>query len=158
MQLTAFAKRYCTLRGDELVAGTRTAAFPYFATRSEIAERVLQGDRDALECIGFDANEHKRALAADTRLRRAHAGELSEPAPQGGISVLCDVRRTLSAANTASLKTRWRVGARAWGSGTKHLPELGIAAERRQSSRRRRTMTRSLRSTSAAGCRRRPGR
>jgi hypothetical protein len=50
MQLAAFAKRHRGLHGDALVADTYRR-FPFFATRSEIAERVLKGDDAALARI-----------------------------------------------------------------------------------------------------------
>jgi hypothetical protein len=43
----AFAARHRSLRGDALVAEAYRR-FPYYATRSEIAERVLRGDPAAL--------------------------------------------------------------------------------------------------------------
>src|SRR5450755_4588902 len=46
-QLAAFARRWRGARGDALVAETYRR-FPYYATRSEIAERVLKGDATAL--------------------------------------------------------------------------------------------------------------
>ncbi len=50
MPMSAFAQRYTKLRGDALVAHTYRR-YPFFATRSEIAERVLQGDQEALANI-----------------------------------------------------------------------------------------------------------
>ena len=48
--LSDFARRYHTLRGDKLVAYAYRR-FPFFATRSQIAEQVLKGDRATLARI-----------------------------------------------------------------------------------------------------------
>ncbi len=132
MHLTAFAKRYGTLRGDELVAETYRR-FPFFATRSEIAERVLKGDREALARVAG-----VRACASGRSLQTiGYEGHTLESylslLLKGGISVLCDVRRNpISRKYGFSKKTLARE-CEGMGIRYEHLPELGIASDQRQS-------------------------
>ncbi|MEM7604135.1 MAG: hypothetical protein AAF411_02160, partial [Myxococcota bacterium] len=68
MELDAFLRGY-RLRGDALVADTYRR-FPYFATRSEIAARVLKGDASALSRIEAVAPSKVRGGATSCRRAR----------------------------------------------------------------------------------------
>lgn len=129
--VTKFARRYLRLRGDDLVAEVYRR-HPYYATRSEIVERVLPGSADrarvaaarparrgpGLVTIGYEGKTLERYL---NQLLRA------------SVTLLCDVRR-----NPLSRKygfSRRTLGNACEGVGIRyeHLPELGIAsAERRE--------------------------
>jgi hypothetical protein len=90
-QLSAFVRHH-RLRGDALVADTYRR-FPFYATRSEHAERLLQGDGEALARI-----EAVRATRFDAALHtigyEGHSVESYLNALlQNGITILCDVRR-----------------------------------------------------------------
>lgn len=132
MQLAVFARRYRTLRGDELVADTYRR-FPYFASRSEIAERVLRGDGDAIARIAST-----RASATGRPVQTiGYEGHTLESylnlLLKGGVSVLCDVRRNPISRKYGFSKNTLARGCEGVGIRYEHLPELGISSDRRQS-------------------------
>jgi hypothetical protein len=131
MHLTAFVRRHRSLRGDALVAETYRR-FPYYATRSEIAERVLRGDEDAMarieaarrrECtpgvltIGYEGHTLESYLNALLR---------------SGVTVLCDVRRNPISRKYGFSRGTLSHGCEGVGVRYEHLPELGIASEQRR--------------------------
>lgn len=132
MQLAAFAKRHRNLHGDALVADTYRR-FPFFAIRSEIAERVLKGDDatlarikavrtkatgPALSTIGYEGHTLESYLV--TLLK-------------SGVTLLCDVRRNPISRKYGFSKSTLARGCEGVGIRYEHLPELGIASEQRQS-------------------------
>lgn len=132
MELAAFVQQYGSLRGDALVAETYRR-FPYYAVRSEIAERVLSGDHDALRRIE-GARPKADGCALHTIGYEGHTLESYLNALlQAGATVLCDVRRNpISRKYGFSKSTLSR--ACGWvGIRYEHLPELGIASEQRRS-------------------------
>lgn len=132
MILVAFARRHRNLRGDALVAATYRR-FPYYATRSEIAERLLRGDDDALDRI------------AAARAPSSEAGRLATIGYEGrtlesylnallraGVTLLCDVRRNPISRKYGFAKGTLAKGCEGVGIRYEHLPELGIASEQRR--------------------------
>jgi hypothetical protein len=131
MQLAAFASRYRALRGDDLVADTYRR-FPYFATRSEIAERVLKGDRDALTRIE-SARPRANGSALHTLGYEGHTLEsYLNVLLRAGITLLCDVRRNPISRKYGFSKSTLSRSCEGVGIRYEHLPELGIASEQRQ--------------------------
>lgn len=131
-QLTEFAKRYRTLRGDKLVADTYRR-FPFFATRSEIAERVLKGDLDALARVA-SARASASGRALQTIGYEGHTLEsFLNLLLRSGITVLCDVRRNPISRKYGFSKTTLARGCEGVGIRYEHLPELGIASDKRRS-------------------------
>ena len=90
--LSAFARRVHALRGDALIAETYRR-FPYYATRSEIAARVLRGDAAALRRIEAARPAVKApgvsTIGYEGRTLENYLNELL----RSGVTVLCDVRR-----------------------------------------------------------------
>jgi hypothetical protein len=130
--LTAFAKRYRTLRGDELLAETYRR-FPFFATRSELAQRALQGDRDALARVE-SARVDARGRALQTIGYEGHTLEkYLNLLLESGITLLCDVRRNPLSRKYGFSKHTLSRACEGVGIRYEHLPELGIASEKRQS-------------------------
>ena len=132
MQLAAFAKRHRGLHGDALVADTYRR-FPFFATRSEIAERVLKGDDAALARI-----KAVRAKATGPALSTiGYEGHTLESyltiLLKSGVTLLCDVRRNPISRKYGFSKNTLARGCEGVGIRYEHLPELGIASEQRQS-------------------------
>jgi len=132
MQLAAFAKRHRGLHGDALVADTYRR-FPFFATRSEIAERVLKGDDDALARI-----KAVRTKATGPALSTiGYEGHTLESyltiLLKSGVTLLCDVRRNPMSRKYGFSKNTLARGCEGVGIRYEHLPELGIASEQRQS-------------------------
>ena len=132
MQLAAFAKRHRGLHGDALVADTYRR-FPFFAIRSEIAERVLKGDDAALARI-----KAVRAKATGPALSTiGYEGHTLESyltiLLKSGVTLLCDVRRNPISRKYGFSKNTLARGCEGVGIRYEHLPELGIASEQRQS-------------------------
>lgn len=132
MQLATFAKRHRGLHGDALVADTYRR-FPFFATRSEIAERVLKGDDAALARI-----KAVRTKATGSALSTiGYEGHTLESyltiLLRSGVTVLCDVRRNPISRKYGFSKNTLARGCEGVGIRYEHLPELGIASEQRHS-------------------------
>lgn len=131
MEIAMFAKRHRELRGDDLVADTYRR-FPFFATRSEIAERVLKGDGPALARIAAI-----RAKATGPALSTiGYEGYTLESylntLLKAGVTLLCDVRRNPISRKYGFSKNTLARGCDGVGIRYEHLPELGIASEQRQ--------------------------
>jgi len=132
MELAAFAKQHRGLHGDALVADTYRR-FPFFATRSEIAERVLKGDDVALARI-----KAVRTKATGSALSTiGYEGHTLESyltiLLKSGVTLLCDVRRNPISRKYGFSKNTLARGCEGVGIRYEHLPELGIASEQRQS-------------------------
>jgi uncharacterized protein (DUF488 family) len=131
MQVAAFVRQHGSQRGDALVAETYRR-FPYYATRSQIAERVLSRDQDALRRIEA-ARPKAPARALHTIGYEGHTLEsYLNSLLRAGVTVLCDVRR-----NPISRKYGFSKGALSracerLGIRYEHSPKLGIASERRR--------------------------
>jgi hypothetical protein len=128
---TSFVKRYRSLRGDKLVAETYRR-FPYYAIRSEIAERVLVGEQIALERIA----EARRPIEASPLATIGYEGHTLErflnTLLQGGVTLLCDVRRNALSRKYGFSKGTLSRGCDGVGIRYEHLPQLGIASAQRQ--------------------------
>ena len=129
--IAAFAKRYRDVRGDALVAVTYRR-YPYFAIRSEISERVLEGDGPALARI---AAIRPRAsgpalctIGYEGRTLESYLNALLEDS----VTVLCDVRRNPISRKYGFSKSTLARGCEGVGIRYEHLPELGIASEQRR--------------------------
>ncbi len=131
LRMDQFARRHRGVRGDDLVAAAYRS-HPYHATRSEIAGRVLAGDRAALRAIqqarpagsqpglctiGYEGRSLENYL---NRLMRA------------GVTMLCDVRRNPLSRKYGFSKRTLSKACEGVGIRYEHLPELGIASEERR--------------------------
>ena len=129
--LTAFARRVGGVRGDALVAETYRR-FPYYATRSEIAERVLRGDVAALDRIEAARPAGKPAAVStigyEGRTLERYLNELLG----SGITLLCDVRRNPISRKYGFSKNTLAKGCEGVGIRYEHVPELGISSDKRQ--------------------------
>ena len=128
-RLRAHVQVYGTLRGEDLVRAVYTE-YPYYATRSRIASDILSAEE-------MDAVEASRPERGDgALLSLGYEGKSVEAyfnlLLQNGVTVLCDVRR-----NPVSRKygfSKSTLGGLAGKLGVRyiHVPELGIASEKRQ--------------------------
>lgn len=129
--LFAFARRYRDLRGDELVADAYRR-FPFFATRSEIAKRVLKEDYATLAQI----ESYRKRLPGPALHTIGYEGHTLESyllaLLKSGITILCDVRRNPISRKYGFSKSTLAHGSEGIGIRYEHLPELGIASEQRQ--------------------------
>jgi uncharacterized protein (DUF488 family) len=130
--VTSFTRGLRGTRGDALVAETYRR-FPYYATRSEIAERVLRGERAALARIEAARPAVKAAAVAtigyEGRTLESYLNELL----RSGVTLLCDVRRNPISRKYGFSKGTLGKGCEGVGIRYEHVPELGIASEQRQS-------------------------
>lgn len=131
VQMDRFARLHGTLGGDALIAESYRR-FPWYATRSEIAERVLTGDQSTLDQIAeLRPGPGKPGLCTigyEGVSLEAYLNLLL----RDGVSLLCDVRRNpLSRKYGFSKKTLSRA-CEGLGIRYVHLPELGISSESRK--------------------------
>lgn len=132
MHLAAFAKRHRDQRGDALVAETYRR-FPFFATRSEIADRILKGDAVALARIQAVRTE-ATGPALSTIGYEGHTLEsYLTILLKSGVTILCDVRRNPISRKYGFSKNTLARGCEGVSIRYEHLPELGVASEQRQS-------------------------
>lgn len=131
MRINQFAKRHASLRGDVLVAEAYRL-HPYFAIRSEMAERVLAGDEPALMAINAARPAASRpgfcTIGYEGRTLENYLNSLI----QDGVTVLCDVRRNPLSRKYGFSKGTLRNACEGVGIRYEHLPELGIASEERR--------------------------
>lgn len=126
-----FARRWRGLSGDALVAETYRR-FPYFATRSEIASRVLGHEQDAISRI----DDARPAIGPAGLVTIGYEGRSFEAylnlLSMDGVTVLCDVRRNPLSRKYGFSKRALESGCNAVGIRYEHLPQLGIASELRR--------------------------
>jgi uncharacterized protein (DUF488 family) len=131
-QMRRFALDHAKLRGDALVAHAYRR-YPYFAIRSEIAGRVLQGDTKALRAIkNAQPNPTKGALSTigyEGKPLEAYLNRLL----QAGVTLLCDVRRNPLSRKYGFSKSTLSKSCEGVGIAYEHIPELGIATDKRKS-------------------------
>lgn len=128
--VTMFVQSIGSLRDDALVADTYRR-FPYFAIRSEIANKLLHGDHDAMERIASARPSSAPGLWTIGYEGLALEGYLNRLL-RAGISVLCDVRRNPLSRKYGFSKRTLANGCAGVGIRYEHLPELGIASSERQ--------------------------
>ncbi len=129
--LAAFAQRYEKLRGDALVAETYRR-FPYYATRSEMAERLFRNDEHGLAAIEAARPHPAKAgiytIGYEGRSLEAYLNQLLFK----GVTLLCDVRRNPLSRKYGFSKGTLAHACEGVGIRYEHLPELGIASEERR--------------------------
>ena len=134
LRLSTFARRHRDLRGEALVAETYRR-FPYYATRSEIADRVLRGDDVALMRIEKSRPASKAPRLAtigyEGRTIESYLNELL----RSSVTLLCDVRRNALSRKYGFAKSTLSTGCAGVGIRYEHLPELGIASDQRRNLR-----------------------
>jgi hypothetical protein len=130
--LSAFVRRVGSVRGDALVAETYRR-FPYYATRSEIASRVLRGDVVALERIEAARPTAKPAAISTIGYEGRTLERYLNDLLRAGITLLCDVRRNPISRKYGFSKNTLAKGCEGVGIRYEHMPELGIASDQRQS-------------------------
>ena len=130
LMVARFCRDHARLRGNRLIA-EQYRRFPYYATRSEILEKVLH-----------DAESRQRVVAA--RPKKARPGLLTigyEGRSLEGylnllltnsVTILCDVRRNPLSRKYGFSKTTLSKACEGVGIRYQHLPELGIDAEERR--------------------------
>jgi uncharacterized protein (DUF488 family) len=131
MKMDQFAKRHKTLRGNALVAEAYRR-YPYYAIHSEIAERVLTGDAAALQEI----NKARPVASSAGLCTIGYEGRSLEKylnlLLMNRVTLLCDVRRNPLSRKYGFSKGTLSKSCVGVGIRYEHLPELGIATEKRR--------------------------
>ena len=129
--VSAFARRYRSLRGDALIAETYRR-YPYYAICSRIANRVLGNDEAALRRIEAirpeSASSSLLTIGYEKRTLEGYLNLLI----QSGATILCDVRRNAVSRKYGFSKTTLVQACEDVGIRYEHLPELGIESKHRR--------------------------
>ena len=131
IRMDQFAKRHASLRGDALVAEAYRR-HPYYAIRSEMAERVLAGDALALMAIHAARPAASRPGLCTIGYEGRTLEDCLNRLIQDGVTVLCDVRRNPLSRKDGFSKGTLSKACEGVGIRYEHLPELGIASEERR--------------------------
>jgi len=128
--MARFAKQYKSLRGNALVADVYQR-YPYFATRSEIVEKILPKKEDRVRVeVARPAKQTPGVvtLGYESKTLEAYLNQLLKD----GVTLLCDVRRNPLSRKYGFSKSTLSHACEGVGIRYEHLPELGIPSEKRQ--------------------------
>jgi hypothetical protein len=130
-----FARQHAGLRGDRLVAEAYRR-HPYYAIRSEIAERVLTGEKETLAVVAAARPAHGHpgicTIGYEGRTFEGYLNILI----RHRVTLLCDVRRNPLSRKYGFSKSTLARGCVGLGIRYEHLPELGISSEDRRGLKR----------------------
>jgi len=129
-RLASFVARHQDLRGDALLAESYRR-FPFFATHSEEAERVLADDPAALQAIAAYRQRDPTSALCTVGYEGHTPESYFTLLLRSGVTLLCDVRRNPFSHKYGFSKTTLGRAASALGLRYEHLPELGIDSARR---------------------------
>jgi hypothetical protein len=130
LPMARFAKQYKNLRGNALVADVYQR-YPYFATRSEIVEKVLPKKEDRARVEAACPAKQTPGLVTlgyESKTLEAYLNQLL----QDGVTLLCDVRRNPLSRKYGFSKSTLSHACEGVGIRYEHLPELGIPSDKRQ--------------------------
>ena len=134
-RLTAFAYRYRDVRGDELIAETYRR-FPYYATRSEIVERVLRNDAATRHAIEEARNRPDVSKGDGRLLTIGYEGRALEDflnqLLRSNADILCDIRKNALSRKYGFSKKTLCHACQGLGMRYEHKRELGIASALRR--------------------------
>jgi hypothetical protein len=130
LPMARFVKQYKKIRGNELVADVYQR-YPYFATRSEIVEKILPRREDRVRVDA--ARPAKQApglvtLGYESKSLEAYLNQLLRE----GVTLLCDVRRNPLSRKYGFSKRTLSHSCEGVGIRYEHVPELGIPSGERQ--------------------------
>lgn len=118
-------------RGDALVADIYRR-FPFYAIRSEMADRVLQGDKAALSAIRRAKPKKGQAGISTIGYEGLCLEDYLNRLLKDGVTLLCDVRKNPLSRKYGFSKSTLSKGCEGVGIRYEHLPELGISSEARR--------------------------
>lgn len=126
----AFCREHAPLRGNALVARVYRQ-HPYYATRSEIADKVLTDPTDRER-----VDQSRPPKASPGLLTIGYEGKCLETylnqLLRAGVTLLCDVRRNPLSRKYGFSKSTLRHACEGLDIRYEHLPQLGIASEERR--------------------------
>lgn len=126
-----FARRYKGLRGDDLVAESYRQ-FPYYATRSEIAARLLRNDKATLKRIEDSRGGQTAVPLATIGYEGRTIERYLKILLAAGVTLLCDVRRNAISRKYGFSKTTLANACDGVGIKYVHLSQLGVPSEYRR--------------------------
>lgn len=130
-KLVEFARQHEKLRGDALVAEAYRR-HPYYAIRSEMAERLFRKDKHSMAAIvAARPPPAKAGICTIGYEGRSLEGYLNRLIVTG-VSLLCDVRRNPLSRKYGFSRSTLSNACEGVGLKYEHLPELGIASEERR--------------------------
>jgi len=129
--MAEFARRHAGLRGDALVAEAYRR-HPYYAIRSEMAERVLVRDTPALRAIAEARPPATRPGLCTIGYEGCTLEGYLNRLIRDGVTILCDVRRNAISRKHGFSRGTLSKACDGVGIRYEHLPELGIASEERK--------------------------
>lgn len=125
-----FCREHARLRGNALIA-EQYRKFPYYATRSEIVNKVLRDAESRQRVVEARPGKARAGLVTigyQGRSLEAYLNVLLK----NSVTLLCDVRRNPLSRKYGFSKTTLRKACEGVGIRYEHLPELGIASEERR--------------------------
>ena len=134
--VTSFVDRHRMLQSDALVSEAYRR-FPYYAIRSEIADKALRGDETALRRIDAARPQSTPSTLLTVGYEARSLERYLNILLQSGVTLLCDVRRNAISRKYGFSKSTLGNACTKLGIRYEHLPELGISAERRRTLRGR---------------------
>lgn len=130
-KMHSFARRHAGLRGDALVAEAYRR-HPYYAIRSEMAERLLAKDVATMAAVSAARPAAgKPGVCTIGYEGRSLEGYLNQLI-RAGVTLLCDVRRNPLSRKYGFSKSTLAKGCEGVGIRYEHVPEIGIASEERR--------------------------
>jgi len=126
-----FSHRHSRLRGDALVAEAYRR-HPYYAIRSEMAERVLTKEPKTMAAISAARPMAGKPGVCTIGYEGRNLEGYLNLLIGAGVTLLCDVRRNPLSRKYGFSKSTLAKGCEGVGIRYEHLPELGIASEARR--------------------------
>ena len=148
MRMDRFAKVHAHLRGDDLVAEAYRR-YPYYAIRSEIAERVLAGDKLASMAIAAARPTAPKAGIVTIGYEQRTLESYLNCLLQAGVTLLCDVRRNAFSHKYGFSKTYARQGLRRGWNPISAFPRIRNSIRRTKGTRLSKRLRRSFQNLSA---------
>lgn len=129
-RVARFCREQAGLRGNALIAEIYRR-YPYYATRSEIVEKVLPDAESRKRVAEASSNQSGPALLTIGYEGKCLEGYLNQLL-RAGVTLLCDVRRNPLSRKYGFSKLTLSKACEGVGIGYEHLPELGIASDKRR--------------------------
>lgn len=126
-----FVSQYSKLHRDELIAETYRR-YPYYAIRSEIAEKLLCKEPKVIAAIRAASPSQRRPGIVTVGYEGRTLEEYLNLLIGNGVTMLCDVRRNPISRKYGFSKSTLANACSAVGIAYEHMPQLGIASEDRR--------------------------
>ncbi|PKN22752.1 MAG: hypothetical protein CVU65_14820 [Deltaproteobacteria bacterium HGW-Deltaproteobacteria-22] len=131
LEMIGFAKKYENLRGNDLV-GDVYRRYPWWATRSQIARKVLSGDAPALAAIEGAMPSKAPAGLCSIGYEGHTIESYVNTLLKAGVTLLCDVRKNPISRKYGFSRTTLSHACEEVGIAYRHLPQLGIESSERR--------------------------